>query len=123
MSTAALIVLLLLLLKHFLFDFPLQTQYQAQNKGTYGHPGGIIHAGLHAAGTGAVLAFFPVGVSLLLGILAVEFLVHYHADWVKARMVRRFAPDRGTASWLIFGLDQFVHHATYVAIVFVALHR
>jgi hypothetical protein len=123
MTFSALIALLLLQLKHFLFDFPLQTQYQSKNKGTYGHPGGILHSGLHIAGTAAVLAFFQVSLPLLLAILAAEFLVHYHTDWVKARMVKRFAPDQGPRFWSIFGLDQFVHHVTYVAIVFVVLNR
>lgn len=121
MTLAALTALLLLLAKHFLFDFPLQTPYQAANKGIYGHPGGIVHSGLHAAGTGVVLAFFPVGLPLLLAILAAEFLIHYHLDWIKARMVRRYAPDPGVGFWSIFGLDQLAHHATYAVIVFVAM--
>ena len=44
-------VLVALLFKHFLFDFVFQRPYQFLNKGIYGHPGGILHAGLHAAGT------------------------------------------------------------------------
>jgi hypothetical protein len=35
--------------KHAVADFYLQTAYQYSNKGKYGHPGGIIHAGIHAA--------------------------------------------------------------------------
>lgn len=32
--------------KHFIVDFPLQAfPYQYQNKGTYGHPGGLLHSG------------------------------------------------------------------------------
>lgn len=123
MTLSALIALLLLQLKHVLFDFTLQTQYQANNKEIYGHPGGILHSGLHIVGTAVVLLFFQVDFPLLLAILMVEFLVHYHTDWAKAQTVKRFAPDRGSGFWLIFGLDQLVHHATYAIIVFVALSR
>ena len=41
---ALLAVLVVLQIKHFICDYPLQTAYQLRNKGTYGHPGGIIHA-------------------------------------------------------------------------------
>ena len=52
--------LALLQAKHFLFDFVFQTPYQLKNKGTYGHPGGLLHAGLHAAGSlPAILLFQP----------------------------------------------------------------
>ena len=37
--------------KHFIFDYVLQTPFQFRNKGTYGHPGGILHSGLQAIGT------------------------------------------------------------------------
>ena len=44
--------------KHFLCDFVLQSAYQYRNKGIYGHPGGILHAGLHGLGSlPAVLIF------------------------------------------------------------------
>ena len=38
-----------LMAKHAVADFYLQTPYQFLNKGTYGHPGGFLHAGIHAA--------------------------------------------------------------------------
>lgn len=123
MTLSAVMALLLLEAKHFLFDFPLQTQYQSSNKGTYGHPGGILHAGLHSVGTAAVLACFSLDIPLLFAILAAEFLIHYHVDWTKAQLVKRIAPERNYGFWLIFGLDQFLHHATYVAIVFAMFSR
>jgi hypothetical protein len=41
---ALLVVLAMLQVKHVVCDHPLQSRYQLQNKGTYGHPGGILHA-------------------------------------------------------------------------------
>jgi hypothetical protein len=38
-----------LLVKHAVADFYLQTPYQYLNKGIYGHPGGLLHSGIHVA--------------------------------------------------------------------------
>ncbi|MEX0852774.1 MAG: DUF3307 domain-containing protein [Bauldia sp.] len=114
---ALIAILAILEVKHFIFDYPLQTAYHVNNKGKYGHPGGIIHSGLHILGTSA--AFLVVTPSLALGtaILAGEFLLHYHIDWAKDRVVRRNqlkAADRGF--WWAIGADQLLHHLTYLAI-------
>jgi hypothetical protein len=45
------ILVTLLFTKHFIVDFPLQTQFQSNNKGNYGHLGGVLHAFLHGLGT------------------------------------------------------------------------
>ena len=50
------VIAALLLVKHFVCDFVVQTPYQIMNKGRYGHPGGLLHAGIHAAATGLVLS-------------------------------------------------------------------
>ena len=121
MTAAALLALLLLEAKHFLFDFVLQSPYQSKNKGIYGHPGGILHAALHVLGTAAVMAFFLADLPFLLLLLIAEFLIHYHTDWAKAQLVKHSAPARGARFWAIFGFDQFIHHATYAAIAFAAL--
>lgn len=86
--------------KHFVFDFLLQGPFQFLNKGTYGHPGGILHAGLQAIGTFVVLGFFvgPV-VSFTLGVL--DGVVHYHIDWANEKF------------WWLLGLDQYLHYMTY----------
>src|SRR5690606_10987786 len=54
--------LLILQAKHFVADFLLQTPYQFLNKGRYGHPGGLIHAGIHALSS--TLAFLVITPSL-----------------------------------------------------------
>jgi hypothetical protein len=112
-----LVVLFILAVKHFVFDYLLQTEYQYRNKGTYGHPGGILHAGLHAFGT--LPAFLVIAPSLTLGVGLVigEFLVHYHIDWTKEQILRR----RGwtypaSPFWWVFGADQLLHQLTYIGI-------
>jgi hypothetical protein len=116
-SAWLLATLALLEIKHALCDFFLQTTYQVMNKGTYGHAGGVIHAGLHALGTAIVLLI--VGPSVILGvaIVVIEFAIHYHLDWGKEQVSRHasLTPEAG-AYWWAFGTDQLLHHLTYIAI-------
>ena len=116
-SAAVLLVILILEIKHFFADYPLQTTWMVQNKGTWGHPAGIVHAGIHAVLT--TLAFFVITPTLLIGLAIVvgEFLLHYHIDVTKEFFMRRskFSAADGPF-WVLLGLDQLAHHLTYVAI-------
>jgi len=108
-------VLLILQIKHFFCDFVLQTPYQFLNKGIYGHPGGFIHAGLHASTS--MIAFFVIRPSLTLGaaIVVGEFIAHYHIDWKKEQTVKRqhwVFPQ--SEFWWTFGADQVMHQITYL---------
>ncbi|MGA8689874.1 MAG: DUF3307 domain-containing protein [Methyloceanibacter sp.] len=112
-----------LMLKHAVADFYLQTAYQYLNKGTYGHPGGFLHAGIHVALTPLVyLVLAPASLLLAAGIALGEFVLHYHVDWLKEQLTRRnglTAQDRGF--WLALGTDQLVHSLSYLLIVAVLL--
>lgn len=105
-------------LKHYLFDFLFQTRYQLANKGTYGHFGGILHAGLHALASVPALALLEPPPWLIGALIAGEFLVHYHMDWLKEQILRRMhwtTSDFGY--WQALGIDQMVHHLTYIAML------
>lgn len=116
----ALIAVFILLVKHLVFDFFLQTAYQYRNKGIYGHPGGILHAGLHAFGTAFLFFYIAPGAALGAAILIGEFVVHYHIDWSKEQFVKRLGLTAEDAEfWWALGVDQFLHGATYVAIVWI----
>ncbi len=125
MIDAVLLTLLLLQVKHFVCDFVTQTPYQLRYKGIYGHPAGLVHAGLHMVGSAIVLIALKVAMPLpgsmtLLGVLlAAEFVLHYHIDWGKEQVVKPLAEGQGTAYWAIFGFDQLLHQATYVGIAYV----
>lgn len=110
--------LAILQLKHFVCDFLLQNEYQLTNKANYGHPGGVLHAGVHSlASLPAVLLFGPPA-ALVGAIVIGEFVAHYHLDWLKGRIDRRYhwtTTDR--PYWAVFGADQLLHQITYVAIV------
>jgi hypothetical protein len=118
-----LLSLLVFQIKHFLCDFVLQTSDQIRNKGTYLHPAGILHAGLHALGSIPallVLSRDPLPIAIL---VVGEFLLHYHADWSKAQIDRRLRlNDQSSLYWAIFGADQMIHQLTYLAMVYAILY-
>jgi len=121
-AQVALIAVFIMLLKHLVCDYFLQTQYQLANKGTYGHPGGIIHSGIHILGTAFLFLYLtptiPLGAEILIG----EFIVHYHIDWAKEQIVRRMnLTTETTGFWWALGIDQFLHGATYVVIVWILM--
>jgi hypothetical protein len=110
-------VLVVLQIKHFLCDYTLQNSYQLLNKGTYLHPGGLLHAGLHALFTMAAFLVVVPALTLGLGIVVGEFLVHYHIDWAKEQVIRHagWTPVQAQFWWAI-GFDQLLHQLTYIAI-------
>lgn len=114
-------LIIAILLKHFVCDFPLQADpWMYKNKGTYGHLGGIYHAAVHAAGMIMVLAYFwPVGgLYVLFGAIA-DGIAHYHIDWAKMNINARMGwrPDNSEWFWMALGVDQLLHYLTYVAII------
>lgn len=124
--SAALLLLLGLQIKHLFADFFWQTSYMISGKLRYGHPGGLIHAGIHGALSFLVLLALvtvlsidlPRGVLALVTLAAVEVFVHYHIDWLKARdgdLRQRQPHDQ--SFWRAFGVDQAAHHMTYLAMV------
>ncbi len=86
------------------------------NKGTYGHPGGLLHSGLHGLGTWLSLVWFtPYAIALAL----FDFVVHYHVDWAKMNLNAKMGWGANTHEefWWLLGLDQYIHSLTYIAIV------
>jgi len=119
MNETQLIILLLALfgIKHFVIDFPLQRAYQYQNKGTYGHPGGLLHAGMHGMGTWFCLFWINPFWATLMAIF--DAVVHYHIDWAKMRLNAQFGwgPTTHEEFWILLGFDQLLHWLTYVLII------
>ena len=116
--------LILLQVKHFACDFALQTQWQIQAKGHYGRYPGFVHAGLHAITSIPALLVLTHVPHVIALVVVIEFLVHYHIDFTKARVDK--ALDLGNTSlgyWIIFGLDQLAHQMTYLTIVYLLLPR
>jgi hypothetical protein len=117
--TELLLILALLFTKHFIVDFPLQTKYQWSNKGTYGHPGGALHALLHYFGTFLVLIWFgPIHTAIILAFA--DGVIHYHIDWAKMNLNAKmqWGPNTHEQFWWLLGLDQYLHALTYFGLVY-----
>ena len=122
-SDVILLCVAYLLIKHAVADFFLQTPFQYRNKGTYGHPGGLLHCTIHLVLTIPVfLIAAPSGLQLVVVILIGEFVLHYHVDWCKEVAVKHYdwTPEK-SAFWRAMGIDQLAHGLTYVAIAWALL--
>lgn len=109
-----LMVIFLLFTKHFIVDFPLQTKFQWSNKGTYWHPGGLLHAALHGVGTFMCLVFVSPATAALLALF--DFVIHYHIDFVKINLNKHYGwgPTTHEQFWWLLGFDQYLHALTYI---------
>ena len=117
-----LLALALFQLKHLVGDFFLQTRYQLANKGTYGHPGGILHSGIQSILTQPILFWAGASPLTMAGVFVFEFVVHYHLDWAKEAIGRKLqlSPDK-TGFWWALGIDQALHQLSYIAIIWIAI--
>ena len=110
-------LILFLFTKHFVIDYPLQVRYQYSNKGTYGHPGGLLHAGLHGVGT--FLCFYWFAPEAALYLAWIDATLHYHIDWAKMNWGNRDITTK--AFWAHLGLDQMLHQITYILLLVIAV--
>ena len=117
------VLLSLLLVKHFVWDFYYQPPYMWQNKGTFGHWGGIVHSGTHAFTTFIILLFFTAPVIAML-LMLFEFVVHYLTDYAKMNInrIKGWGATTHNEFWQLTGFDQLVHQLTYIAIVAVVMY-
>jgi Protein of unknown function (DUF3307) len=142
------ILLLVFQVKHFLADFPLQTPWMiGKFKGGKEWIAPLAaHAGVHAFFTLVIAAVFrPQGSwCLLFGVAALDFVVHFTMDRIKASpyLLGRFKAlsaaeyialqSKGPAEreaklksntyfWVSLGIDQMVHHVTHYAIIYILL--
>jgi Protein of unknown function (DUF3307) len=119
LTLLAIAAVAVLMVKHAIADFYLQTPYQYLNKGTYGHAGGLLHSAIHVALTPLVYLVLVPGSLLIAGAIALgEFVAHYHIDWLKEQIVRRNGMTmQDPGFWHALGTDQLVHGLTYLVIV------
>ncbi len=115
-------------LKHFLCDYPLQSQYMlGKAKTGLGWIGPLsLHAYIHAVFTFIICVIFlgnhPDGNSasyLSFCLLVFDFAVHFIQDRVKAspNILGRWTPDKPYFWWAL-GQDQMVHHLTHYFIIY-----
>lgn len=119
MEAASILLLLAAFqVKHMFADYYLQTSLMLANRAVYFHPGRALHCLVHVVGSLLCLSFFGIPVSSMLVILAAEWMLHYHIDFVKGVWSERAGHTPSDAGyWRAFGADQLLHQLTYVGMV------
>ena len=104
------ILLLLFQLKHFICDYPLQTQYMLGKMSKTGWFLPLLaHSSIHAIGTFIIAVFYNFYLALVLAVI--DLVLHFIVDRLKASptLGGRWKPDQPYFWWAL-GLDQMVHH-------------
>lgn len=111
-------LLLLFQIKHWYADFKIQTYMQTVKKGVWLDPIGMSHTGDHIWTTLVVLLLFNFIHSMtaftIIGIAVAEGIYHYLVDYTKVRYGCK--DNTKPLFWNQFGLDQFAHQVSYLAI-------
>ncbi len=107
--------------KHIFADFYIQNcyPYMYENKGNLRHPGGYLHAGMHAVFTFILLVgFVKFSWGNIVAMCLAEFLVHYLIDYNKVNVTKRLRLDmtKDRLYWDLLGFDQYLHQITYIGI-------
>ena len=112
-----LFLLILLQLKHWYVDFVDQTPEEVYAKGIYGNPLGMFHSLKQAFFTGVI--FIPVSLDLAVALFCIDYVLHYHIDWLK----RNYGCQdiNNPRFWNHLGLDQLAHQLCYISYVWVLL--
>jgi hypothetical protein len=127
MEIKILILLTLLQIKHYYFDYVGQSKIELENKDTLFSSGSIIHALKHQLGTFVALSIvFPITSLLTLAwiflISYVDFILHNFIDTYKNAFVKEFQlTPKDKNYWSLFGADQLLHNLTYILIILIAL--
>lgn len=103
--------------KHFLGDYVFQNAFILNHRRIWGHPGGVLHVGVHAVLTLPILMVAGVSGWLLALLVAGEALFHYHVDWVKDSWIHRAGLTTSDKQyWWFTGIDQALHQLSYLVI-------
>ena len=109
-------LVLLLEVKHFVCDGPLQTRRMVEEKSSYGQRLGLVHAGLHGVASLGLLGLLGIGWGLAAGLALAEAAIHYHIDFVKENVAKSAGLTvRDRTFWWLMAGDQALHHVTYLA--------
>jgi hypothetical protein len=117
MPAQILLFLTLILLKHFIVDWVIQTDEMANEKGN--KPTLLFLHGLeHAIGTLIIVLFFISPVKALM-LVTMEMLIHCAIDFIKSRIMSSTKWKFPQKDFLIsMGFDQFLHQVTYIALAY-----
>ena len=116
------LLLALLFVKHWYIDFVNQTPAEVAGKGTYGQIHGLMHSVKHGVVTSVIvfLFFYSVEAAIIIGF--VDFILHYHIDWLKMNINKRYGYTvENPKFWVWLGADQLAHSLTYLFLVWMLI--
>jgi len=112
------LTLIFLQIKHWYIDFVNQSEEEVVHKGIYLDWRGMKHSAKHGLATFAIL-YTVTGFNYLyfaLFLALVDFIAHYHIDWIKMNYGNR--DIRTPQFWNHLGLDQMAHQICYISIAY-----
>jgi hypothetical protein len=115
-------LLVLFQIKHYLADYPLQTDYMLRK---FRQDGWVLpllcHALIHGGFTLIIASAFAAPM-VAISLAVFDTTIHFIMDRIKAspQIFGKYQPDE-KPYWLALGLDQMVHHLTHYAIIFVII--
>ena len=121
--TTIFLLLVLFQLKHFIADYPLQTQYMlGKTKATGWINPLAAHAAVHAWFTFLIILFVSPDNYLLYLLALVDFVIHFTVDRIKAspKLGGRFNPTQPYFWWAL-GADQMAHHLTHYVFIYILI--
>lgn len=109
---------ILLNLKHFICEYLIQDEHLFHHKLRYGSINSLRHT-LHQA-FGTLVAGLIVNFDLILvvGLVLVEAIIHYHSEWAIARFGAKSYKDKKYWQW--FGAQEFINHVTFILLIILA---
>jgi hypothetical protein len=117
MSITLTVFLILILLKHYLIDWVLQTDEMANEKGNNATLL-FLHGLEHAIGT-FIIGIFFISIVKIVMICMMEILIHCAIDFTKSRISMFMKWTFPQKKFLIsMGFDQFLHQLTYIAFAY-----
>ena len=113
------ILLVMLQLKHFVCDYPLQNSYMLGKAGLTNWFNPLLsHASVHATGTFIVFVMFDIELAFIF--MFSDLVLHFIVDRIKAspNLLNRWKMDN-PMFWSMLGLDQMAHHLINIAFVYI----
>lgn len=115
------LLLVILQVKHFICDYPLQTPYMLQKASVDKWIKPLLaHSIVHSVGTFLVFAYFNVAYALCFAMA--DLILHFIVDRIKAspNIGNRWGIEKPQFWWAL-GLDQMSHHLINFAFVYILL--
>ena len=116
------ILLGLLFVKHWYIDFVNQSNEEVAGKGIYGNAHGLMHSIKHGVATFLIFWAFAMSWPLAIIIGFLDFVTHYHIDWAKMNINKRWHYTiEQKPFWIWLGADQLAHSLTYITLVWLTV--